>query len=435
MLRWNKTAKFFNSRGKPPAYRVLAVLFISCFLSLANAESWNLNGHAKYRFSYTHYADDAWFTQQHAQDAYDNFADLRLMAGNRWGAWDANVHYQLAGIAGDTLQVVQAMPPAATLFMPGVIDDANRLFDLTSVIHESEGQVVLQRLDRLNVGYTGQSLVLRVGRQAISWGGGLFYNPMDVFNPFAPDAVDKDYKTGDDLAYGQWLFASSDDVQAVLVPRRNPQTGEVETAYGSAAGKYHGFVAGKEYEVLAARHYDEPMFAVGGAIDWQGAVVRADVIATGSQMNTVMSAVTNISYSWNWFEKNVSGFLEYFYSGFGQNANDYSADSLVKNQPLLEKIQRGELYTLGKHYIGASLSVETTPLSMLTGNLFINTADPSALVQLIYNLEWRQDLTAFGGFSVPVGENGSEFGGIPTETDGVYFSSGAALFAQLAYFF
>ena len=50
---------------------------------------------------------------------------------------------------------------------------------------------------------------------------------------------------------------------------------------------------------------------------------------------TVAMGVTSLSYSWIWGGKNVSGVLEYFYSGFGQGANDYSPESLADNQELL----------------------------------------------------------------------------------------------------
>ena len=44
----------------------------------------------------------------------------------------------------------------------------------------------LVRLDRISIGYTGEKTVLRFGRQAISWGNGLLFTPMDIFNPFDP---------------------------------------------------------------------------------------------------------------------------------------------------------------------------------------------------------------------------------------------------------
>lgn len=418
------------------------VLFVLCLLAspIANAQpwnykEWNFRGHTKYHFLYTHYDDHAWLTQLDAQQTDDHTIDVRLMADNRWDEWDANIHYQLIGISSDTLQATQNTSTPNPLLTRAITNDKSKLLNLTHVFHESDGEAILQRLDRLALGYTGQKLVVRVGREAISWGNGLFYNPMDVFNPFAPDAVDKDYKSGDDLAYAQWLFDSGNDAQAVLVPRRNLKTGKVDAAYGSAAAKYHGFFAGREYDVLAAQHYDDPMLAIGLATDWRESVVRGDIIATHTEERTITSAVANISYSWVWFEKNISGFLEYFYNGFGQNAKDYSPEALAGNLLLLQRIQRGEIYTLGKHYIGASMSIETTPLTLLTANVFVNVADPSALLQLVYNIDWRQDLTLFAGFSVPMGTRGTEFGGIPTGAPQVYYSSGNALFLQLAYFF
>ena len=33
----------------------------------------------------------------------------------------------------------------------------------------------------------------------MSWGNGLVFQPMDLFNPFTPTAVDRDYKPGNDL--------------------------------------------------------------------------------------------------------------------------------------------------------------------------------------------------------------------------------------------
>lgn len=414
----------------------IALILMACTAQThASAASWNVKGHSKYRYFYTHYDDDAWFSQWDAQDTSDHFLDIRLMADKRWDQWDANIHYQLTGLSSDTLKAARAAPQTASIFAPGVISDKSRLFNLTHVFHDEDGQILLHRLDRLTVGYTGRSLVVRLGRQAVSWGNGLLYNPVDMFNPFAPDAVDKDYKTGDDLAYGQWLFASGDDVQGVMVPRRNRNTGKVEADYSSLAAKYHGFIGGKEYDLLAARHYGDNLIAAGAAMDWLGTVVRGDVLATHTGSHTVMSAVANISYSWVWFEKNLSGSLEYFYNGFGQNANNYSPEALADNPQLVDRIQRGELYTLGKHYLGASVSLETTPLTLLNTNLFVNAADPSALLQLVYNVDWHQDLTVFAGFSVPMGSDGSEFGGIPSGTPGVYFSSGNAVFAQLAYYF
>jgi hypothetical protein len=108
------------------------------------------------------------------------------------------------------------------------------------------------RLDRINIAYTGERTVFRLGRQAISWGNGLLFTPMDIFNPFDPAAVDKEYKTDDDMFYAQYLQNNGNDVQAVAMVRRNLMNGDVEMDESSLAVKYHGFWGTNEYDLLLA---------------------------------------------------------------------------------------------------------------------------------------------------------------------------------------
>ena len=56
-----------------------------------------------------------------------------------------------------------------------------------------------------------------VGRQAVSWGSGIVFQPLDPFNPFAPTAVDRDYKAGDDLVLIERLFDNGHDAQLLRV--------------------------------------------------------------------------------------------------------------------------------------------------------------------------------------------------------------------------
>src|SRR5690606_22817266 len=115
------------------------------------------------------------------------------------------------------------------------------------------------RLDRLYLGYRAGALALRLGRQALSWGGGLVFHPLDFINPFAPLAIDKDYKTGDDMLYAQWVLAQGGDVQAVLLPRRDPATGELRDAQSTHAAKLRTRLGAYDLDLLAARHFDEAL--------------------------------------------------------------------------------------------------------------------------------------------------------------------------------
>ena len=114
-------------------------LLLVCLLAnpLVHAQAWDLKGHVKYRFSFNHYDDDAWFTQLDAKETRDHFTDLRLMTANRWDAWDANIHYQLIGLSSDTLNAAQMSPQPVSLFTPGVASDKSQLFDLTHIFISS----------------------------------------------------------------------------------------------------------------------------------------------------------------------------------------------------------------------------------------------------------------------------------------------------------
>jgi hypothetical protein len=247
--------------------------------------------------------------------------------------------------------------------------------------------------------------------------------------------VDREYKTGDDMLYGQYLFGNGSDAQAVAVVRRDPVSGEVEADQSSLAFKYHGFAGANEYDLLAARHYDETVLGIGGSMALGGAVWQSDLTWTDTDHGGVFSAVTSLSYSWTWSGRNVSGLLEYYYNGFGQTGSDYSPAALRGNMELLQRIERGELYTLGRHYLGASATIEVNPLFLVTPTTLVNLVDPSALLQLVARYDWRQDLQLIAALNLPVGRDGSEYGGIESPVDERYLSTDASLFLQLAWYF
>ncbi len=312
--------------------------------------------------------------------------------------------------------------------------DNLRLMDLTHVISEDGNRALLHRLDRFSVDFTSERTVARLGRQAVSWGNGLIYTPMDIFNPFDPAAVDKEYKTGDDMIYAQYLRDSGDDLQGVWVVRRD-QAGDITEEVASLAAKYHGFVGMSEYDLLLPQHYDDTVFGLGGLRDIGGAIVRGDLTLTDTGEEVIASAVASLSYSWMTAGHNISGILELFHSGFGQADGDYSPASLQSNPDLLARISRGELFTLGQNYLAASATVEVNPLWLLTPNLFLNLDDGSAFVQLVSSCDLRQNWQLLGALGVPVGPDGTEYGGIESGQPGKTLGTGPSLFLQLAWYF
>ena len=402
---------------------------------MAESNKTEFGGHTKFSLTSQAYPDQSLFRDLVGSSTLDATGDLRLNLKRNVGRWSFDAAYQLLALNGDSVELGRALPDGTDIFFPGLPDDSRRLFDLTDVMRDSGKTIVLHRLDRLTLGYTSEKAVVRFGRQALSWGNGLFYAPMDLVNPFDPAAVDTEYKGGDDMLYVQYLRDSGDDVQGAYVARRDLVSGDVEADESTAAVKYHGFLGEAEFDLLLAQNYGDTVVGLGMSKSVGGAILRGDVVVTDSDLDTYVRLVTNLTYSWNWFDRNMSGAVEYFFNGFGQRSGRYDSASLANNPDLVNRITRGELFSIGRHYVAASVMIEMTPLWGLTPTVLVNVSDPSGLFQLVTNYSVSDDMAFLASINVPLGPKGSEFGGIESGLPDRYLSGGAGLFAQIAWYF
>jgi hypothetical protein len=410
-----------------------------CMMALATmpalADDWKFGGHLKYQYTQSDYrADD--LIAVFDDPARDHGLDLRLKAENRRGPWDFAAHYELLALNGDTLAARRSVAAAGIPFtgaVSGLPDDRRRLFDLTHAIMDRERRAVVHRLDRLSLGHSGARQTLRFGRQAVSWGNGLVFQPLDFVNPFSPLAIDKDYKTGDDMLYGQWLVGERDDLQAILLPRRDPATHHVEGNQSTYAVKFRARLAGIDVDLLAARHFSENLAGVGVVKSIGGAVWRLDASFTDlDNGDSATSLVTNLDYSWTWGGKNVYGYVEYFRNGVGETDRaNYPAPSTE----LSARIARGELFTLARDYAALGMQVELTPLFNLHTNLIANLNDGSKFLQLSGVYDWRQDVQMRAGVNLPSGDRGTEYGGVPVAGSSFFVSSGRSVYLRGAVYF
>ncbi len=402
---------------------------------MAESNKTEFGGHTKFSLTSQAYPDQSLFRDLVGSSTLDATGDLRFNLKRNVGRWSFDAAYQLLALNGDSVELGRALPGGTDIFFPGLPDDSRRLFDLTDVMRDSGKTSVLQRLDRLSFGYTSEKAVVRFGRQALSWGNGLFYAPMDLVNPFDPAAVDTEYKGGDDMLYVQYLRDSGDDVQGAYVARRDLASGDVEADESTAAVKYHGFSGETEFDLLLAQNYGDAVVGLGISKSVGGTILRGDVVVTHSDLDTYVQLVSNLTYSWNWFDRNMSGAVEYFFNGFGQRSGRYDPDSLANNPDLVNRIIRGELFSIGRHYLAASVMIEMTPLWGLTPTVLVNVSDPSGLFQLVTNYSVSDDMAFLASINVPLGPKGSEFGGIESGQPDRYLSGGAGLFAQIAWYF
>jgi hypothetical protein len=413
---------------------LLCVLALACAPALA--DDGKFGGHVKYQYTHTVYRADDIFAVFGDDPASDHGLDLRLKAEDRRGPWDFAAHYEVLALNGDTLAARRNIAAAGFPFtgtVSGLPDDRRRLFDLTHAITDRERRAVVHRLDRLSVGHGSARQTLRFGRQAVSWGSGLVFQPLDFVNPFPPIAIDKDYKTGDDMLYGQWLVDEKDDLQAILLPRRDPATHHVESDQSTYAVKFRARFAGVDVDLLAARHFSENLAGIGVVKSIGAAVWRMDASFTDlDNGGSATSLVTNLDYSWMWGGKNVYGYIEYFRNGVGETDRvNYAAPGTE----LSERIARGELFTLARDYATLGLQVELTPLFNLHTSLIANLNDGSKFLQLRGVYDWQQDVQLMAGVNFPSGDRGTEYGGVPVAGSLFFVSSGKSAYVRGAYYF
>lgn len=289
-----------------------------------------------------------------------------------------------------------------------VLDDTTRLLNLsTELVDNTDSQGVL-RLDRLSLQYSTPSQVVRVGRQAITWGNGVVFHVLDLFNPFAPIAIDKEYKTGEDMIFSQHLFPDGSDIQGLAVGRRSPEDGALLLRESSFATKLHRVFGPFETDLVVAAHRGEPFLGGGAVYEFGGALLRVDAgVRRSAGDRYAPSTVVNLDRGFIVFEKNVQASLEYFHNGIGLQPDEYSTPS----QNLLDALLRGELYTLGRDYLAPILRVELLPTLTAHALVLCNLHDQSQLLQLRTTYDVAQDVLLLVGVTAPLGTTDSEYGG------------------------
>ncbi len=375
---------------------------------------------------------------------YDHQAELRLKNQLFMGsALSFETHYELVAQRGDTLEKNSALNrilPVATLDLvagTGPINDDRQLMNLTHFLKEEDDHMVFHRLDRFNLTYAPSWGTLRIGRQALTWGNGRLFNPMDLFNPFAPTSVQKDYKAGADMLHLQ-LPVKSSEVQLLCVPRRNLNNGDVQSDLSSLAAKWHTAWVGLEWDLMATRHYNDDLFGIGATGYLGGAAWRVDTIYTllndDLSRDDFLQIVANIDYAWQWGGKNVYGLIEFFYNGLGK-VEDY--DQAMADPLLSQRLDRGEMFTLGKTYLAGQLQIELHPLVQTFWTTIINLNDPSGIFQPQLVWDAATDLQLIFGTSLYWGGTGSEYGGFETDLAGTKVKVGPAesIYLWLSYYF
>lgn len=386
--------------------------------------------------------DKSFFAPVGTDTNYDGNTQFRIkntLFLSDWGYF--TTHYEAVVSGGDTRRKAKNLEKLfPNIFQGGVllgrpVEDDRRLFDLTKTIDEDDSYLLYHRLDRLFLGLMPQWGSLRIGRQAITWGNGLLFNPMDLFNPFAPVDIERDYKIGDDMISSQISVSKLGDFQFIFVPRRDPVNNDAKWNQSSLAGKLHFASGTTEFDIMAAKHFRDAVVGVGSTGYIGDAAWRLDATWTfpgdAADRDNYLSLVANVDYSWVWWGKNFYGFMEFYYNGLG---DDNYSQALVE-PAIFSRRDRGDLFVLGKAYMSGTLQIELHPLFNFFVTVINNVEDPSGTIQPRGLWDVAEDVQVTVGGNVAYGERGTEFGGFEVAGTGLFTDPPDSAFLWLTYFF
>ncbi len=348
------------------------------------------------------------------------------------------------------------------LISRNTINDKRRFFDFTKIIEKRNSYTVYHRLDRFSLTFSPQWGVIRIGRQAVTWGNGIVFNPMDLFNPFAPTDVDRDYKVGDDMIYTQIPLQNTGDVQFLYVPRRSGRNNNVTYSASSVAGKLHISCGTTEFDFMAAHHYEDFVAGFGSTGYFMDAAWRINATWTFSgdthEANSALSLkssaikhetafelhqelpvknhnfvsfVANADYSWNWLGKNIYGFMEFYFNGAGND--DPSA--AMADPEIIRRLERGDMFFPGRKYFAAGTQVEINPLVNFYFTVIHNIHDRSSVIQPRLMWDISENIRLTFGADLYYGGNGSEFGGFRMKNTSCIYKPFNNFYSRFVYFF
>jgi len=411
-----------------PALLMAGLLFAVC----VRADP--LSGYLKFSNQWDATPSDSLATQLGHRDYSDSHLDLRLIWAPHAGSWSGLVHGELLADQGGEVTLTRSLEQAYPQFTPYNPDSTSALH-LSHVLTNSNDTRIVTKFDRFYVGYSTEHLILRAGRQAITWGTGQIFHPMDLFDPFSPIATDTEYKAGVDMLYGQWLFDDGSDLQALIVPRRDPVSGELRKNQSSVALHYQRSIGELQIAWMLARDRQDNVagFSLGGpagSAAWSTTVVPD--FSSGGSMRT--SVVANLTEAWSWHGRALTALFEYYYNGFGETGNGYTLNNLTVQ--LTDRLSRGQVFVTGRNYLATGMTIDWTPLLKLQATLIVNAHDHSSLLlpEARYSLGENTELVFIG--QLPLGSHGSEFGGLQLYSGGPVLSAAPSQFyIRLARYF
>ena len=288
---------------------------------------------------------------------------------------------------------------AAIGILPSEASTPFRVQPLVWRVTNSGNRTWRHEIDRANAQVHLRRTELTIGRQAIGWGRGVMFTAVDLFAPFSPLEVDREWRSGVDAVRADVKLTerSSMDFVGAFGDRLD------RSAFAVRARGYAGTI---DVEVVGGRRAED----LFGGVTSSAAVGDAEVHGEAAAFRVpsvvdhdlVWKAVIGGSYRFP-IGSGIMAYAEYHYSGFGA-AHPETIAVLLTTPSFLERFVRGDMQILSRHAIGATGSYEASPEFMYSAQWLHNPGDGSGIVAPALTYTCNDSVSLFATIYVPYGQ-------------------------------
>jgi hypothetical protein len=350
--------------------------------------------------------------------------DLHL----RWSdAADARLAYELSGRwasrggGGDSLGLLP--------------DTAAVPFRLTPVLDTwSEGERFLgvHELDRAFVSFHPSWGEVTVGRQAIGLGRGVLFSAVDLFAPFSPLEVDREWRRGVDAIRLERTLSPTSSAELIAVAGESWDESAV-------LARLRGYVGPLDAEILGGKRGTDGFVGTSLSATVGEAEMHAELAVFRARHEhpqgsifgdgrTIPKAVFGSSYTFA-VGNGLTLVGEYHYSGFGSREPE-EIQTLLGDPEYLARYLRGDTQILCRHALGVQASYPVNMFLGTTLNVLVSPEDGSGV--LSPSLRWDISRTVSIIVVGNVGWGREPENGVLRSA---YGASGQSLYVQLGLYF
>jgi len=311
---------------------------------------------------------------------------------------------------------------AGSSFLPSQAPSPFRLSQLDWEITADDDSSYRHEIDRALVALHPTWGEVTIGRQAIGLGRGVLFSAVDVFNPFTPLEVDREWRRGVDAFRAEYRLSTTSSAecigafgetweQSALLGRLRGYLGDVDGSliFGKRA---EDFMVGSSFSAIveeAEVHgelavFDTPESQIDGTL-WGGKHLATKAVIGSSYTFDIGNGLTLLG--------------EYHYSDFGiEDAEDTVVR--LQDRDFQRRFLRGDTQILGRHAVAGQMSY---PFSNAVNGSFLvltNPTDGSGVLSPSLRWDLDENITLISNIFIPWGDEPSggqfhsEYGATPT---------------------